>query len=616
MIVMRRAPARLRAPGLDLPLGRVEARALARRSQAYRVRVWFGLGLLTALWFFYISSQAWSTGRPLPNRELAEFAAAAFEWLAMGQALVLLVMVPAIVGGALPEGRVRQTLPSLLASRLSSGSIVVDLLAAKLLHVLLLVAVGMPIVSLLGILGGVDPRSVVYAYAGTLSTVFFLAALALLVSVHVRRPGAAVLLVYAIEVVWLLAPWFISFVPARNPPLRALAAANRWIEPTTPLSLVNVATLSAWSKQGPVWRALPAPARPASWGGPAQLGVHVTQMVGMQLAYAVLFLIVAAWRLRPASRRLADPPRRRALSGAGRRRSRSLPPCGDNPMLWKECHVGAARPARIGLWAILALLLCFVWDMSGYFQYAYQRALDEFFVDGYPSARAYRGAYGRMDFLRALTYYASCFYGVALLAIAVGSAMAVTFEREASTWDGLLVTPLDRGQIIWAKVKGAIHRQRAILPFVVAPWLLGMVIWAVHPVGLILSVAGLFGFLWFAAALGVFCSVRSTTTASALMRTLGILLLLNVGTLFVGQLATGSQYGAAFFGNTFVLLTNLPIEPSFIYALFHGNWQVLVATAILGAYVAIHVAVSWLLGRAATRTIDGGAGGMPRGRSA
>ena len=129
-------------------------------------------------------------GRPLSKKELAEFAAAAFEWLAVGQALIVLALVPALVAGTVAEERSRRTLPGLLASRLSSAAIILDKLAARMLHVGVILAVGLPITFLLGLLGGVDPRSVVYAYAGTFSTAFFLAALSLLVSVYARGPRA------------------------------------------------------------------------------------------------------------------------------------------------------------------------------------------------------------------------------------------------------------------------------------------------------------------------------------------------------------------------------------------------------------------------------------------
>ena len=76
-----------------------------------------------------------------------------------------------------------------------------------MLQIGVFLAVGLPIACLLGLLGGIDPRSIAYAYGGTVSTAFFLAALSLLVSVYARRPRGAILLVYLIEAVWLLGPW-------------------------------------------------------------------------------------------------------------------------------------------------------------------------------------------------------------------------------------------------------------------------------------------------------------------------------------------------------------------------------------------------------------------------
>ena len=130
----------------------------------------------------------------LPNNELARFAAAAFEWLAVGQALIVMALVPAMVAGSVAEERSRHTLAGLLVTRLSSTAIILDKLAAKMLQIGVFLAVGLPIASLLGLLGGIDPRSIVYAYSGTVTTAFLLAALSLLVSVYARGPRTALCL--------------------------------------------------------------------------------------------------------------------------------------------------------------------------------------------------------------------------------------------------------------------------------------------------------------------------------------------------------------------------------------------------------------------------------------
>jgi hypothetical protein len=204
------------------------------------------------LWLFHQSDENWATGQLSSITKLAEFGEAAFEWLAVGQAVVLLVLVPATVGGAVAEARSRQTLPRLLAAPVSSAAIIVDLLAAKMVRFGVVLAVGLPLAALLSLLGGVDPRSVVYAYAGTLSTSFFVAALSLLVWVYSRQPRTAVLRAYGIEFLWLVGPVIGTFVLASGSWLRPLARLNVWIAPTTPLSLVSFATLSAWPRSGPI----------------------------------------------------------------------------------------------------------------------------------------------------------------------------------------------------------------------------------------------------------------------------------------------------------------------------------------------------------------------------
>lgn len=68
--------------------------------------------------------------------------------------------------------------------------LILDKLAAKLLQVGAYLAVALPMVCLLGLIGGIDPRSIAYAYGGTVSTAFFLASVSLFVSVYSRGPRA------------------------------------------------------------------------------------------------------------------------------------------------------------------------------------------------------------------------------------------------------------------------------------------------------------------------------------------------------------------------------------------------------------------------------------------
>jgi ABC-type transport system involved in multi-copper enzyme maturation permease subunit len=590
----------------DLPILKAEARALARRWPAYRARALLGLMLLIVFWLFHQSHESWSTGRLSSITELAEFGAAAFEWMAVGQALVLLVLVPATVAGAVAEARARQTLPGLLASPLSSVAIIVDQLAAKMLSFGIVLAVGLPLAALLGLLGGIDPRSVIYAYAGTLSTTFFVAALSLLISVYSRRPGSAVLRAYEFEVVWLVAPWIGTFALASRSWLWPLARLNRWIAPTTPLSLVDSGTLSAWSGGGPIRQYLMRFPMRGTWAGPAVLTAPVTWMVGLQLAYGLAFVALAAWRLRPVARRLADSLNPGTLFGRTSARRRPLPACGDDAMFWKELYLGTDRPARSGLWLALAAFSVMTLIYAGPFAYRYPLALDEFFRYGYSTGPSGNDAFMRMAFFRQFTYFSVMFYLVATIAIVVESATGISREREAGTWEGLLATPLEGGEIIRAKMVGAVFRQRALVALVFGPWLVGLVLWALHPLGLLLATAGLFAFLWFATAVGTQFSLWSTTSGPAVVKTLAVLLILNVGTLFAGRLLTGSSEVAALLGNTLLLLSILPVTTHEVSVTFHPAhvWRELLFLGAQLTCVAAYAALAWSRSRGAVREFD------------
>jgi ABC-type transport system involved in multi-copper enzyme maturation permease subunit len=597
---------------LDLPVLRAEAHVASRRRSTYGMRAAGGLLLLVFLWSFHRSHEVWSAGRLLPNNELTRFTAAGFEWLAVGQALVVMAFVPAMVAGSVAEERSCRTLDGLLASRLSSAGLIADKLAAKTLHIGAHLAVGLPIVCLLGLLGGIDPRSIAYAYGGTVSTALFLAALSLVVSVYSRGPTSAILLVYLMEAVWLFGPWIVSIATstAARPWSGPLASVNGWILPTTPLSLVTPATLWGWAAGGPIpWflervGVIAPGALTATRPSPGALAGPLNRMIGHQLAYAAALLIVASWRLRPAAQRLADAPRGRTLPKWLRSQPRTRPSCGDDPMLWKERWFrGAASAGVIFVIGMLASALLALLTYDALF-YRFRVAREEFVIYGYADGRHGAGYLARESFLSLLLVYSVLFYVAALIAVAVRSATGVSGERETGTWGGLLVTPLEPAEIVRAKVLGALGSQRILVFLVLAPWLFGLALGALHPIGLLLAATGMAAFLYFAAALGTLLSFRSRSSGQALARTMGLLIMMNLGSVIVGRVLAGSSELGALFGSTALLLYYLPISTHFMQVILAQPGKGAMILGLLSAYISAYAAVGWVLCRAATRGFD------------
>jgi len=157
------------------PVFRAELIRTARRRHYYFLRVVYGFALLLLFWVNFQSLQtttAWRGGRPLIE-DFAAFAFSTFVWFMGVQLATILILVPALFGGVIADEKQRKVMHYLMASRLSSGEIVLDKLAARLLHVGVFILLGLPVLSLLTLFGGVAWEYVLAAYLATCSITFF-----------------------------------------------------------------------------------------------------------------------------------------------------------------------------------------------------------------------------------------------------------------------------------------------------------------------------------------------------------------------------------------------------------------------------------------------------------
>ena len=492
------------------PVFNVELLTSARQRRYFAVRTLYGLILLLILW---ISS--WSlNGRGQPEREeytineLSQFAIATFSSFSGLQGAAVLALTPALVAGAIADEKQRKTLHYLLASRLTGGEIVLGKLLARMLHVTVLLAIGLPVMSLLGLFGGVDPTLVLCVYAGTATTAFFLAALSILVSTISKRARDAIIVVYLLELCWLTLPPLIAYPIKTEWPAfySVIGPVNFWIYPTHPGSLFEMATPG-----GNPWKLL-------GW------------MCGLQVAYGFLFVTLAVWRLRPGFRNegAGRHPLRsrlpRLLPRQGGWRLLPRPACGDDAMRWKELHVGRLGGITKLVSAFVGLILLAL--LSYWTLFFAPPSFAEVASYGYGWSGTYAS---RLSFNMFLRIAGGCLYVLVTLGVASAAAGGVTGEKEGDTWTSLVTTDLTGTEILRAKMIGAAWSMRGILGTMAGLWLIGLVAGAVHPIGLFAIVVETAVFLWFAAALGTAMSMWSKSTTRALGWTIATLVFLNGG---------------------------------------------------------------------------------------
>ena len=216
------------------PVFNMELVTTSRRPRYYVLRVVYGLALLYLVASGYRTRAMFGGSSRNSIQMMSQMAKWIFSSMTVLQIGAILALVPVMVAGVIAEEKQRKTLHYLLASSLSSTEIVLGKLMARLLQVVVLLAVSLPILSILSLIGGVDPRMVVLAFAASLSISFMLASIAILCSTVARKVRDALVLAYVIEAIWLVFPTMIQGVLRFQYPRfydSVREGLSGWIEP-------------------------------------------------------------------------------------------------------------------------------------------------------------------------------------------------------------------------------------------------------------------------------------------------------------------------------------------------------------------------------------------------
>src|SRR5947209_3040403 len=211
----------------------------ARRRRSFLFRTLYaGLLFVLIAWIYLV----WITerrGGSIPTREMANFAASFFYPFLLVQFTLAVLLTPATVASAIAEEKDRKTLEFILTTDLRDREIVVGKLAARLANLTLLILTGLPILSLLQFLGGVDPGLMFTGFAATGLTMVSLAGLSIFNSVLAKRPRDAIALTYLAAVGYLLLSglsWML-LVPGLG--IANFPSTATWTSPVTVQDLVE-----------------------------------------------------------------------------------------------------------------------------------------------------------------------------------------------------------------------------------------------------------------------------------------------------------------------------------------------------------------------------------------
>jgi ABC-type transport system involved in multi-copper enzyme maturation permease subunit len=495
-------------PILQFTLGRT-----ARRPRLYLARVLWLTSLLSLATTIVLVTRGTLSGVGEP-----EVARSVFALTFTLQTLGLMAVCPVWAGSAFPEARQRRILPFLLDSPMPSLTITIGMLFSGLAPTVALILATWPVLTLLSLLGGIDPLELLALVWLNLSTAFLLSSVCLLVGMGYTNPHRAILACLVLEAAWLLV----------FPILSLLGPA--WLVESP------FATVLAWADLRPLFDPLELLDSRDGRGLNALLFSG-----GSQAALGILCMIAATLRVRRMSADSARGNRQAArLPGVTRHRSaRGERRLDDSPLFWKDTRVpGMARRLRRWAWRIVEVGFIFAWIGP--------LTLEHLTCRLGTSSGATSLADLRADFQFHLVIL-SLFLGlVSQIVVTVSAATSITSERERETWVSLLAFPWDARDILIPKWSAALWNGRWYFVWFLLILTIGVALGGLSPLPALLAAIALPVYLGFAAAFGLSCSTDLQASWRAVAIPLLWLFLWNLASIiccafgFVDSLAPGA----------------------------------------------------------------------------
>jgi len=500
----------------------------ARRNRYFFARILYASILAIILFWGYFLIYMDRGERGLTNNDMARFSSGIFYTFMLVQFGLVALLTPAYTAGAIAEEKDRMTLPFLMATDLRDREIILGKLMSRLLNLTLFVLTGLPILSFLQFVGGVDPGLLLAGFAATFLTMLGLAALSLLNSVLAKKTRDAIVMTYVEAVAYLVLSgmsWLLLLLPAgwTNFP-----STSTWISPVTVSDLVE------WLNAGNLVSAMMQLFAELNRGS-GRLDVLVPKLLRnyalFQFLLSVLCLGWAIYRLRPqALKEASEVPRvRRGLFSFLPR-----PRVGHWPMIWKEVFV--ERGFRLHWLARIVVVLLII---ASFLPVAGIVSNLIYQLSNSNSGPARGGGWGMPReyafewFRREMNMWARCVgMGISclmLVAVAVRAAGSISGERDKQTFDDILTSPLGSDAILFAKWLGSLCSVRWVWVWLLTVWCTAGAVGAMHPVAVALHLAAWCIYAAFLTNLGLWFSMVSRTTMRAIVWTLASALGLGFG---------------------------------------------------------------------------------------
>ncbi len=454
----------------------------ARRTRFFIIRYLCLLTLVGLLFFVnLIVGMSGGGGKDSGPADAQRTTQMYFVAFVITQSIFLVALAPAYVAGCIAEEKERGTLEFVLATDLHNREIVFGKLISRLCNLLLIFMAGMPILSILQFLGGVDPVFIVTWAGSTAVALVGFSCVSLLSSVISRRPRDAIALSYFLVFGYLILSG-VSWA-FKNP-----AWAPAW---------VNLVTLEKYlylgSAGNPIVMAVLAYEQlEAGYPVDILLTNYLRDFAIFELSISLVCCIASVLLLRVCALG-QNVARKRSWFRIHWPRPRVF----DYPLVWKELFVEKGLHVnvlgRLLFCLLLAISLAILWYMTRT-----------------PHRNGFADVLG--PWIQIVGMIGAC---LLLLTVGGRAATSMSSERDKATLDALLTCPVETDAILFSKWLGAVLSIRWGMLCLAFMYALGVYADAIKWYTLPLMMTAWFIYSGVAAILGLWYSVTCQTSTSA-----------------------------------------------------------------------------------------------------
>ena len=548
VVLFRRGWVRLFGPVLFYDLIR-----LARRNRLFLLRI-LCVAAISALlyWQYYdflatprmarvFGGQVWTPPQGIMTvSQGAEFAEQFFNKFMVFEFALVLLLTPIYTAGAIAEEKDRKTLEFILATDLASREIVLSKLFSRLANLSMIVITGLPILSVLQFLGGVDPDLLLASFVALALTITSLAALSILFSVYSRRPRDAILLTYLAAAAYIglgiLGQMLISSPAAKlalGPELTALVDGYNSGNLPVVLYKLRQSIISApaaftfvWANRGGTFAMMPM-AVPAA---PALSSLIPSFLRNFAIFHGLLILIATTWAVYRFRAVVLRQPAVQTIRNVRAKRHLLRPPVGRLPMVWKELFVESGfRLTRMGRLVVALLVVISLIPAAWMLRNGIEQVLIYGSTMRVRTVQPISWQKIATDLNIWVRITGTAVASLLLLGVAVRASTTIGGERDRDTLDGLLMSPLQSNDILFAKWLGSLISVRWGWVWLGAIWAIGWFTGGMHHAAILLSIAAWLVYASTLAGVGIWYSLACRTTLRATMCTLAITAFLGAG---------------------------------------------------------------------------------------